>query len=357
MKRFLSALRPLGMGGGFIIIWFLFTYTWKIGPVASIMKLHPSYITVFSILFAILCMAGAVYWESKRVRSLPEQERKIFKLRAKKKLPFTLVALVVFFAILFSCTIFIPGTSLPSWLKMNFPYILTFPFLIVLSIDSYIVDERDERKLKQITQEKETANLKLRSIRSQLNPHFMFNALTSIQNLMNKNDIPAANHYLTLFADLTRKVLNTGERDLISLADELKIQDDYLQMEQLRFGFKYNISVGGTINKDNTEIPAMLLQPFVENAVKHGMPANGQNGVINVTIDKQDNNLILAVADNGKGFDRIVIQNQTTSFGLKLSEQRIELLNQLHKDQPVTLNIDSTPTGTTVTIMLINLFS
>jgi two-component system LytT family sensor kinase len=174
---------------------------------------------------------------------------------------------------------------------------------------------------------------------------------------MNKNDIPAANHYLSMFADLTRKVLNTSDQDLISLEDELKIQDDYLQMEQLRFGFKYSVKVSSSINKDNTEIPAMLLQPFVENAVKHGVGALGQNGIIGITIDKQGNDLILAVADNGNGFDKAKVQQQLTSFGLKLSEQRIKLLNQLNKNQPVSLAIDSTPTGTRVTITLTDLLA
>ena len=229
---------------------------------------------------------------------------------------------------------------------------LTVIYLVGVTVANGVFRRNDKLKLEKARQDQENVSLKLRSIRSQLNPHFMFNALTSIQNLMNKNDVPAANHYLTLFADLTRKVLSTGEQSLISLVDELKIQEDYLQMEQLRFGFKYNIQVSGSINTDNTEIPAMLLQPFVENAVKHGVGANGQMGVINITIDKHTNDLILAVADNGKGFDKIASQDQTTSFGLKLSEQRIELLNQLNKDQPVTLNIDSTPTGTRVTITL-----
>lgn len=184
----------------------------------------------------------------------------------------------------------------------------------------------------------------------------MFNALTSIQGLMNKNDIPAANHYLTLFANLTRKVLNTGEQDLISLEDELKIQEDYLQMEQLRFGFQYEVKVGEDINVANTEIPAMLLQPFVENAIKHGVALLQQNGRIQVQVNKQGNNLLLSVTDNGKGFDKRSVQQQEGSLGLKLSEERIALLNQVHPDQPAILSIDSKQTGTTITITLTNLF-
>ena len=128
-------------------------------------------------------------------------------------------------------------------------------------------------------------------------------------------------------------------------------------MEQLRFGFKYNLQVSEAINKDNTEIPAMLLQPFVENAVKHGMAANRQNGIINLTIDKQGNNLILAVADNGNGFDEQDAVGGGGAFGLKLSRERIDLLNQLQPGQPVMLDIDSTPTGTRVTVTLTDLLA
>ena len=269
---------------------------------------------------------------------------------------FALLAAVALIAISIIFIVFMRDKPFPLWLKMYFPYILCIPFFAALSINNYVVDLSYDRKLQQSIQEKESANLKLRSIRSQLNPHFMFNALTSIQGLMNKNDIPAANHYLALFANLTRKVLNTGDQDLISLEDELTIQEDYLQMEQLRFGFQYEVKVGEDINIANTEIPAMLLQPFVENAVKHGVALLQQNGSIQVQVNKQGNNLVLSLTDNGKGFDKRSVPQQKGSLGLKLSEERIVLLNQVYPDQPTILSIDSKQTGTTTTITLTNLF-
>jgi LytS/YehU family sensor histidine kinase len=160
-----------------------------------------------------------------------------------------------------------------------------------------------------------------------------------------------------MFADLTRKVLNTSERELISMEDELKILEDYLQMEQLRFGFQYQIKVDNSINIANTDIPAMLLQPFVENAIKHGVATLQQKGMIQVLINKQENDLILSVTDNGQGFNQTVVQNNKTAFGLKLSKERIALLNLMYKDQPVALNIDPKTTGTTITIKLTNLLS
>jgi len=360
MKRFLSALQPLFMGGGLLLFFILFANVWQTNSVSSFMRPHPFYFMGIVSLVVITAVVLFGLTNIKKLRSLPEKERKAFILKSKKtirkKFRFTLMALVAFIAITLFYLFFIRESSLPEWLKKDFPYISTIPFLIALSVNNYVVDISDERKLQQSIQEKESVKLKLRSIRSQLNPHFMFNALTSIQGLMNKNDIPAANHYLALFANLTRKVLNTTEQDLISLEDELKIQEDYLQMEQLRFGFQYDVKVGEDINLANTEIPAMLLQPFVENAVKHGVALLQQKGSIQVQVNKQGNNLVLSVTDNGKGFDKSSVQQQQGSLGLKLSEERIALLNQVHPDQPSILNIDPKQTGTTITITLINLF-
>src|SRR5690606_4715961 len=145
----------------------------------------------------------------------------------------------------------------------------------------YFTKKRNKKKLAENEQQKNTAKLQLNSIRSQLNPHFLFNALSGIQNLMNKNEIDNANKYLSKFARLTRNVLDGKE--LISLSQEKTLLDDYLQMEQLRFGFKYEINHSENLDLDNIEIPSMLLQPFVENAVKHGISEKATDGKITVT--------------------------------------------------------------------------
>ncbi|HVW58543.1 MAG TPA: histidine kinase, partial [Puia sp.] len=207
-------------------------------------------------------------------------------------------------------------------------------------------------RLARSAQARQTIDLQLKSVRSQLNPHFMFNALTSIQNLMNKNDTRAANHYLAKFADLTRTVLDSSNQELISLEDELKILEDYLQMEQLRFGFQYDIRVDGNINIANTEVPSMLLQPFIENAVKHGVAPLQGRGMVSIWIDKDDKDLVLKVRDNGKGFDKEDIAGKPSTFGIKLSEERIQLLNKVYKEQPSSLDIVPGVEGTTVVIRL-----
>lgn len=211
----------------------------------------------------------------------------------------------------------------------------------------YIKNQQIKKKVAAEAKQKELAQLQLNSVRSQLNPHFLFNALAGIQNLMNKNEIDHANRYLSKFARLTRNVLDSKE--LISLTEEKTLLDDYLQMEKLRFGFQYKINAAAGLDTDNIEIPAMLLQPFVENAVKHGIAEKGNEGKIEISFEKNDADLILKITDSGKGFDEGKAYN---GLGLALSKNRISLLNTIYKDTPFILDIQSDANGTTVTITL-----
>jgi len=220
---------------------------------------------------------------------------------------------------------------------------LGLAFLVIL----YFSKKRNRKKLAEKEQQKNTAKLKLNSIRSQLNPHFLFNALSGIQNLINKNEIDNANKYLSKFARLTRNVLD--DKELISLSQEKTLLDDYLQMEQLRFGFKYEIKCSKNLDLDNIEIPSMLLQPFVENAVKHGISQKATDGEIMITFIKQANDLVLKVTDNGNGFDT---GKKNNGLGLQLSDSRIALLNSIYKENRFTLAIQSTPTGTKINLTL-----
>ena len=233
--------------------------------------------------------------------------------------------------------------------KELFTYLGYFGALIGLTVGliGVYIKRINKRKLLFEQHQKELAQLQLNSVRSQLNPHFLFNALAGIQNLMNKNEIDNANRYLTKFARLTRNVLDSKE--VISLTEEKTLLDDYLQMEKLRFGFQYKINSSAGLDADNIEIPAMLLQPFVENAVKHGIAEKGNGGKIEVSFGKNEEDLVLKITDNGKGFDSAKTYN---GLGLALSKNRISLLNTIYKETPFVLNIQSDTNGTTVTITL-----
>ncbi|QKJ32732.1 histidine kinase [Mucilaginibacter mali] len=210
--------------------------------------------------------------------------------------------------------------------------------------------DQQKRKLAAEAKNKQIATLQLASVRAQLNPHFIFNALAGIQNLMNKNDVENANKYLARFARLTRNVLDDGNKELVSIEHEISLLNDYLLMEQTRFGFEFNIVADENQVDQQIEIPAMLLQPFVENAVKHGVSALNGDGMIEVIITQKDSTLILAVNDNGKGFG----DSNGAGMGLKLCEDRIKLLNSIYKNSTILLHKTSDSKGTLITIELRN---
>ncbi|MGH2624210.1 MAG: sensor histidine kinase, partial [Sphingobacterium sp.] len=209
------------------------------------------------------------------------------------------------------------------------------------------IKQRNRKLLAEKETEKNTAKLQLNSIRSQLNPHFLFNSLSGIQNLMNKKEIENANKYLTKFARLTRNVLD--DKELISLSQEKTLLDDYLQMEQLRYGFNYDIIHADKVALENIEVPSMLLQPFVENAVKHGISQKSSQGKIIISFFEEGNNLILTVSDNGNGFDA---EKKSAGLGLLLSANRIALLNRIYKENHFNLAISSTNDGTEISLTL-----
>lgn len=219
----------------------------------------------------------------------------------------------------------------------------------VATIIIFVIRKRSQNRLKVAHKKTETAKAELDHIRSQLNPHFVFNSLSGIQNLMNQNETEKANAYLSKFARLTRSILN--EEDLISIQDEHTLLDDYLAMECLRFKFNYEIKINEAINFLNTEIPTMLLQPFVENAVKHSMSILQDKGSLLIEFKSDHKNLILSVQDNGKGFD---VAKNAPGLGLSLCRKRIDLLNQVYNECPILLTIDSGTSGTSVIIILKN---
>lgn len=230
---------------------------------------------------------------------------------------------------------------------LQYTLMAALPVGIAFFLILYFNKKANKKKLAQKEQQENIAKLQLSSIRSQLNPHFLFNALAGIQNLMNKNEVDHANQYLAKFARLTRTVLDDKER--ISLAQEEKLLHDYLQMEQLRFGFTYKITHSKSLDLTNIEIPSMLLQPFVENAVKHAVAAKAGAGEILISFLQEGHDLLLSVTDNGPGFD---VAKQHAGLGLQLSRHRIALLNSIYKENHITLGMVSNSDGTKINITL-----
>jgi two-component sensor histidine kinase len=209
-----------------------------------------------------------------------------------------------------------------------------------------------KQKLRVASHKKERAEMELRSIYSRLNPHFIFNSLSSIQGLINKNETKSANHYLTTFSSLLRDSLVNSDKDRVPLSAELKTLETYLRLEQLRFHFQYSVEVDEGIDTQSIEIPSLLLQPLVENAIKHGVSAKQDKGYIGVRFRRMKDDLQVSITDNGPGFDNSL---PTNGFGLKLTKERIRLLNEGDKVCPVLMSIrPAEGKGTTVDLQFKN---
>jgi two-component system, LytTR family, sensor kinase len=213
---------------------------------------------------------------------------------------------------------------------------------------------RQKRKMREEASRKAKLQLELKAIRAQLNPHFIFNSLSSIQGLINKNDIAAANRYLSEFGSLMRHSLTGSDKDVTTVHDEITSLETYLKLEQLRFRFQFSIQVDPTLDAFATEIPSLLLQPLAENAVKHGVSGLQENGMIQIDFKKDHIDMVATIRDNGHGF---AADATTKGYGLKLTKDRIALLNEVLKEQSITLTMNSTPAGTTVHLLFKNWLS
>jgi two-component system, LytTR family, sensor kinase len=234
-------------------------------------------------------------------------------------------------------------TIKPEWYqtkKMQFVFGLLAGILLLLM--NYGLKQRS--KFIKTKKEKQRIDNELRSIRSQLNPHFVFNALNSIQGLVNANKLTSANYYLTAFSTLLRESLLSNDKEFVPLSTELKTLETYIKLENLRFPFQFSIDIDEKLDTNALEIPYLLLQPLVENAIKHGVSNLYEKGVLKLRFFTEHKNLCVDITDNGKGFNP---QNTSQGYGLKLTKERIRLLNQSNPDQAVTLSIKSNETNGT----------
>ncbi len=144
-----------------------------------------------------------------------------------------------------------------------------------------------------------------------------------------------------------RNTLTQSEKDMVPLSVEISNIENYIKLEQLRFGFKYQIVVAPALSNLQTEVPPLLIQPIVENAIKHGISALGANGQLNVSFVKSGTDLVIEVKDNGSGFD---IARKSSGKGLNLTSERIKLLNRQRR--LISMQTESGGNGTRVTITL-----
>lgn len=257
----------------------------------------------------------------------------------------------------------------PFWRQPWF-YLLCALGLFIIGQTLY--NRRMTKQMRKIEEQRQKSQLEeqlsrsmLTALRSQMNPHFFFNALNTIQAYIFTNEKTKAGSYLSKFSMLTRTILEMSETETVMLSEEVDAMRLYLDLEKMRFGndFEYSIEQTGINDIGAIEIPSMILQPFIENAVKHGLMHKEGTKKLLVTLERRDNVIRIVVDDNGIGMARSLAlneikKNKYKSYSTRATAERVRLLNER---QPGKINVQITdktnengqPEGTAVTITIV----
>ncbi len=241
-------------------------------------------------------------------------------------------------------------------------------FLLLLGLLSFALYFRFMSRIKKARKkneiEKKMASLELRALQAQMNPHFIFNAINSIQDFMLKGDLLAANDYLTRFARLMRFFLEASIKKKIRLSDEIAMLRLYVELEALRFDecFEYVLDCSGITDPHLIEIPSMLVQPHVENAIHHGLVTKEGEKKLWVYLVMEKERLTITIEDNGIGREKALQLRNTLNAvhqprAMQLVEERLEVHNTFHAENIHMDIIDKRdealkPLGTKVVLVL-----
>ncbi len=251
----------------------------------------------------------------------------------------------------------------PFWFQLWF-IISCFIFVVVFLYSLFHFKQKKNEKEKQIEFDKQKmqSNVfesKLKAIRSQMNPHFIFNSLNSIQALVLKEDKEKSYDSIEQFSDLVRKTLHFSERNFVSIKEEISFLETYLGLESLRMKKDFKFTINNGFNQ-NVKIPSLLFQPFIENSIHHGLLHKEGEKHLTISFYLENNDACCKIEDNGIGrveakkiYKR---QNQThQSFSLNAMEDRLKILSeQYHKQYGYEIidryDADQKPVGTTVIV-------
>ena len=198
--------------------------------------------------------------------------------------------------------------------------------------------------------QKETAELKMTALQSQMNPHFLFNSLNSINNYVLKNDKEQASDYISSFSRLIRTVLKNSERMHISLLEELDVLKMYVNVEQKRIkgGFAFSVTIDDELCLTEINVPPLFLQPYIENSIWHGLARKKGEKKVELKLTKEKDTIHIAIEDNGVGLKKALeeksqIASRRKSFGASATEKRIYLM---FGEENVTIDIQDTTSDT-----------
>lgn len=253
----------------------------------------------------------------------------------------------------------------PFWRTWWFILMIILVLIILVwRVTNYRLRAIQKRAKEKSDTEKRIVELRLSALRAQMNPHFIFNAINSIQHFVLQNDSEQAYNYLAKFSRLIRLVLEQSQSETISLDQELKMLNLYIELEQLRFErpFTYEIKVDPKLIDENIRIPGMLVQPFVENAIWHGLlPKKSGDAWIQISFLKKEKNTEIIIEDNGVGrkiaAQKVQVDSKHHSYGLQITEERLHLSENKNSGEPVIQifdlkDPDGNPSGTKVEIHL-----
>ncbi|MEO9532162.1 MAG: histidine kinase [Crocinitomicaceae bacterium] len=250
------------------------------------------------------------------------------------------------------------------WNTDTFKHSLIVVTMSLIFFIGFRIWRKRRKRIAQIKKiDSELKNLELRALQSQMNPHFVFNCLSSISALYLSNDQKAANEYMSNFSTLLRIILEHAQKNMISLREEVKMFNIYVPLEALQFDepFELVVDVDPLIDLDSTFIPSMVSHTFVENAIKHGLkPLKNRVGNLTIKVRKSGDMIIILIEDNGIGYEnsqriKSKMNSSHKSRGLENTNKRINLLNLL-KDLNIsveTVNLydsSGTAAGTRVTL-------
>lgn len=240
-------------------------------------------------------------------------------------------------------------------------YFFSGLIILLAALISFIFYKRSrDVRQKQIEtlSELKIKDTELKALRLQMNPHFIGNALQSVQHFLKEHKPEEAEEYLIKFSSLMRAVLTNSEVDVIPLTKEIETLEWYMQLENLRmnYPFTYKIDIDKSLNADEIFIPPNIIQPIVENSIKHGLIPKNANGKILISIIKLNGNLIISVEDNGVGRKNSTKENNLfskESMGIKITRERLTRLKNKNSRLEITdLISNNIPTGTRVQIIL-----
>ena len=200
------------------------------------------------------------------------------------------------------------------------------------------------------------SNTELKALRSQMNPHFIFNSLNSINAYITNNDIDNATNYLTKFAKLMRETLEKSREKEILLSEDIQILKTYMDIEKKRFNdrFSYKFIIAEDLDPDTVEVPPMILQPFAENSIIHGLSTIESEGLITISFHQENNMLVCSVKDNGAGRENTSKLNPNRnkkSLGMEITKGRIDIINKI-KNTNGSIEVVDLTQGTEVIIKL-----